>query len=335
MITRCKKYVAIIPLVLLFHLSHSQSEPRYLFRIQEDNDLFNVIGGITDWSYSNGTRFDFFFTKQQNRKPSFYEWLPSAGKESKRIYAWSLLQMMVTPKNLWTSLYQPNDYNYAGALLVSHSLYSLNSSKRLAVQTELSGGIRGPYSFAKQTQTEIHSIVQDPMPRGWNNQLKTQLLANINFTVEKGMLSLGNVVEVIGGVQWRVGSFMDAMTFYPLVRIGKMSSYFEGPINSQGSFSRYGRMVKTQYYFFFKPSASFVAYNALVEGAREHVTHRPGIESVGSDKSLAHRVSDMQAGIVISHGNVSLGYAQTFSTPYLKDLYNHSFGTITFSMRWL
>ena len=157
-----------------------------------------------------------------------YKILPIAGDSSTNVAGWSVAQIMVTPQDLSKVEYQPNDYPYAGSLFVTRSFHSYNPKKKFSYQTELLVGIRGRHALAKQTQTAIHSVINAEEPRGWRNQLDTQLLINLIFIAEKNLFSWKNIVELNGGVQTRVGSLMDAVHIYPVLRIGKMAPYFDG-----------------------------------------------------------------------------------------------------------
>ena len=58
---------------------------------------------------------------------------------------------------------------------------------------------------------------------------------------------------------------MDMVSLYPMLRIGKMSPYFNGYLDQYGSYTKNGKQIKTQYYLVFKPSVSYVAYNAMLK----------------------------------------------------------------------
>src|SRR5260221_4892787 len=143
-------------LLLTGYVYGQDSLPSRLFRIYEDNDFLNIRGNGTDNSYSNGTRFDFFYSKTKRSRFFIDRLMPKAGDSSINVYGWSLMQIMVTPNDISTAQYQPDDYPYAGALFVTHSLHSYNAVKKYSFQTELVAGIRGPASFAKEFQTLFH-----------------------------------------------------------------------------------------------------------------------------------------------------------------------------------
>jgi hypothetical protein len=327
-------FLAILILLYISDAYAQQSENTKMFRLYEENDFLNLNGSGTDRSYSNGTRFDFFYEKQKTRN-FLHKIMLKAGESSRNIYGWSLMQVMVTPNNLKATAYVPNDYRYSGALFATHSLYSYNARKKLSFQTELLAGVRGPGSFAKQTQKAVHKLIDYQEPMGWDNQLRTQPLLNIGITAEKNLLSINDFIELNAGSQLRVGSFMDAVSLYPMLRIGKMSPYFNGYLDQYGSYTKHGKRVKTQYYLVFKPSASLYAYDAMLEGKRKKNGNEVYESSNNKTRPDIHNhILDLQCGAVIAHGNFALSYMQTTSTAYSEALYDHTYGNLSLYFRW-
>jgi lipid A 3-O-deacylase len=319
-------------LILGLDVNGQDSKPTYMIRVYEDNDFFNIRGKGTDNSYTNGTRLDFFYTKQ---RPSHFidRLMPIAGDSSVNIFGWGFMQVMVTPNNISTEFYQPNDYQYAGALYITHTLYSYNEKKKYDLQTELIAGIRGPHAFGRQVQSAIHRWIGYQKPLGWNNQLRTSPLVNINFTAEKQLLRFGSFIEVIGGAQTSAGTFLDAITVYPLVRIGKMSPYFTGLFNQHGSYTSNGKRHNAQLYFVIRPQASAVLHNALFKGNNYYeVTTTKNFYEQPAD--ISHYHSSLEFGAVIAHGNFSMAYTETHSRAYNEGLYHHSVGNLTVTVRW-
>lgn len=331
----CGAWLLIFGLLVTQNMYSQTKVPTRMVRIYEDNDFLNIRGNGTDNSYTNGTRFDFFYTKIKSSRFFVDRLLPKAGDSSVNLFGWSLTQLMVTPNDISTTQYQPDDYPYAGALFITHSLYSYNTIKKYSFQTELVAGIRGPASFARESQIFIHSLINYQRPMGWNNQLSTYPLLNINFTAEKQLFSAGDFIELIGGTQLAAGSFIDAISLYPMLRVGKMSPYFNGYLNQYGSYYKKGKRIKTQYYLVVKPSTTFVLHNALMHGERidenEETDNPDGKRSM---RRIRHRLTDIQFGGVVAHGNFSLSYMQTHSTEYNKGLYRHNWGNVSLYYRW-
>lgn len=335
-----KKLYKIFFIVLFISIANKEyaqsketKEPTKLFRVYEDDDFFNITGNGKDDSYSNGTRLDFFYQKKNKNRFFLDRWMPKAGDSSNNVYGWGLMQLMVTPSDITISQYQPHDYLYSGALFATHTLYSFNPEKKYSFQTEILAGVRGPASFAEQVQTGFHGLINYQKPKGWDNQLRNTPLLNINFTAEKQFFTVGNFMEVNGGTHIAAGSAADAVFVYPLIRIGKMSPYFNGYLNQFGAFERNGKREKTQYYFIFNPMASYAAYDAMIQGKRENEDDIPqGFKRDETD--IKHFITDIRLGAVIAHGNLSVSYTQTYTSAYKKELYNHSVGNLSLYVRW-
>jgi hypothetical protein len=325
-------YVLLLLISSLFSSGSVKGQMRdanHLLRIHEDNDFFNLIGIRTDRSYTNGSRVDYFQRCPSPSRSWLYRKLPTAGDSSINMCGWSAAQLMVTPDNITTTDFQNNDYRYAGSLFITNAFHSYNPIKKFSYQYEALLGIRGPEAMARQTQTAIHRMINSDKPQGWNNQLGTQLLVNLTFTAERNFFSYSNLLEVNGGVQARVGTLMDAMVVYPVIRIGKMSPYFNGLLSTSNPGAK-RRRNNVQYYVVFKPTASFIAYNAMLEGKRANAKTDP----ISSNIPIARYVGDLQAGIVISYRNVGVSYLLTRSSAYDKGLYQHRYGTLEIYFRW-
>jgi len=63
--------------------------------------------------------------------------LPKAGDSTVNVFGWGLTQLMVTPKDITKTEFQPDDYPFAGSLYVSHTLYSYNPVEKYDFQTEI------------------------------------------------------------------------------------------------------------------------------------------------------------------------------------------------------
>jgi len=305
----------------------------HLFRIYEDNDFLNISGNGTDNCYTNGLRLEFFYIKKKQSRFFIDHLMPKAGNNSVNVYGWNLAQLMFTPNDISTTKYQPNDYQYSGALYTTHSLYSFNKVMKYSLQTEIIAGIRGPASFAKEFQTFVHSVIHYTKPMGWDNQLDTYPLLNINVTAEKQLMAIGNFIEVIGGAGLDAGSYLGAFSVYSLIRVGQMAPYFNGYFSRYGSFYRKGRKIKTQFYLVAKPANTFVWHNALVFGKRMN-EEQYTTQKNENMRQISQQLTNIQFGAVAARGNFSLSYLQSNSTGFNKGLYHHNWGNVSLCYRW-
>ncbi|MCF2443594.1 lipid A deacylase LpxR family protein [Dyadobacter sp. CY345] len=321
----------LLPGVINSTLTYAQSsEANHLFRFYEDNDFLNIRGAGTDRAYTNGVRLDLFYI-QKKPSPLIDQLMPKAGKNSRDIYGWSVMQMMVTPSNLTIPDFQANDYPYSGALFVTHSLASYNSEKKFDLQTEILFGVRGPASFARQTQVWIHQVINDETPMGWKNQINTKALFNVNFTAEKQLASSGKVIEIIGGTQISAGTLTNSVAIYPLIRIGKFSSYFNGFISQYSNLANPGKM---HVYFFMKPKITFVASNALIHGELDKNAQISRETKSPYSAENNQFVGSIDYGFSLSSGAFGISYTQKPTMAYAKGLYGHNVGNISIYFSW-
>jgi len=337
-----KKSLYVFFLLLLMQIKGTdrlyaqQDTPTHTFRIYEDNDFINFRGKGTDEAYTNGTRLDFFYTKKKPSRFFIDRAMPKAGDSSINTYGWGVMQIMITPRDISKTDFQPNDYPYSGALFITHTLYSYDPKKNFDFQTELVAGVMGPAAFAGPFQTFIHRLIHYQKPMGWNNQLKNDLLLNLNFTAEKQLAHYGNWIEVIGGGQVFFGTMINGVAAYPMVRIGKMDPYFNGYMRYADHTARKSKR-KMQAYLVIKPEAQLIFYNALLEGGLFSTNQDRADEKRISGKTyhdLRRLIGEINYGAVVSLGHFSISIIEKTSTAYMKGLYNHQVGNLSLYYNW-
>jgi hypothetical protein len=311
----------------------------YLIRAYHDNDFINYQGMGTDDAYTGGIRADLFFTKKKDSRFFVDRILPKAGASSNNIFQWGIMQVVYTPQDLDTSAYLSNDYAYAGGLYLIHSLYSYNAEKKFSFQTEINLGVMGPASLAEESQELIHRAIGYEQPRGWQNQIRTDFLFNLNFTAEKQILGLGRFLEFMGGSKLSVGTLMNAVAVYPLIRIGWMNPYFDGFISQYADLGHSGihRNRKFQFYIFARPSVSWVLTNAMLEGGvfSDHRKREEGeLIKYQNYRTIEHVVYQTDYGAVISYGHFSISMSQNISSMLIRNTYDHEYGNISLYFAW-
>ena len=323
------------------HLKAQQAENTMLFRAYDDDDFFNIRGKGTDDAYTGGIRLDMFYTKNHKSRFLVDRVLPKAGDSAVNVFGWSVMQMTFTPMDIRTPVPQPFDYPWSGSLFAIHSLYSYNREKKYDFQTELLLGMMGPASFAAQTQTYIHQLIHYYKPLGWDNQLGNNPLVNVNFTAEKQIASQGNWLEVLAGGQASVGTEMNSLVVYPMVRIGKMHPYFNGYLSQYGTAKQHGvakhRGGRVQAYIIIKPEVQLALSNSLLQGGifatNTHAANGIQMSTVPIN-GLSTLVYQAYYGAVVSLGNFSLSFIQNSSTEWIKNTYSHEFGNVSLWFSW-
>jgi hypothetical protein len=321
-------YAGILLLIScsLLQCTYAQQEPEHLFRVYQDNDFINFRGKGTDEAYTYGIRFDLFYSRR--KKPTL---LPTAGDSSINISGWSIMQAAVTPRDIKTPEYQPDDYPYSGALFGVYSLQSYNPQKRYVLHSAILLGIMGPAAGAEQGQKLLHRIIHYQLPMGWQHQYDNAPLVNVQFGAEKQLLAWGNFLEVIGGANIAAGTMTNSATVYPLIRIGKMHPYFAGYISQYSSPRSMAGRKKWQAYLIARPGGTFTLTNALLTGG---IGHSSNSKTLRETHPLEKFGFSMTYGIVVSKGRLGLSLTQTRTTTMLKGLYGHEIGNLSLYFNW-
>jgi len=316
-----------------------QNTYRHMFRAYEDNDLFNVVGGVTDRGYTNGTRFDYFYVKDKRSNCFLHRIMPKAGDSSVNTYGFSVMQVMITPKNILRRIPLRNDFPYSGALFATHSLHSTNSIKKYSWQSELMLGVMGPPSLAQQTQESVHHLVGYFKPNGWDYQLKTDLLLNMSVAGEKQLAHIHKAVELIGGAQAFAGTAFNGLSAWSTLRFGKMEPYFNGYLSRYSTAS--GRRSRQQIYFIVRPSVELTLSNALIGGGIFNRRNRvipppdPNYDETSNEEMVRERVvAKCDYGMVVSLGRVGISYTLTSMTPMVKGTGNQETSNISIFLAW-
>ncbi len=312
---------------------------RHLLRAYEDNDIINLPGEGTDRGYSNGTRLDYFLVGNKQTLFFLNRIMPKAGDSSVNTFGFSLMQVIYTPKNILKRIPDRNDFAYAGGLFATHSLLSANAIKKYSWQTEVLLGVMGPPSLAKGAQLKAHQIVGIIKPNGWDHQLKTDLLLNVSVAGEKELLHLGHFMEATGGARAYAGTAMNGISLYALIRMGKMTPYFNGYV-SQFS-TPPGRKSRWQLYGIVRPAVEYMLSHALIDGGVFNRNNQPvpepdpySDEPVTGDRVRNRVVGKLGYGLVVSAGQVGISFMQTTMTPIVKGTGRQEIGNISLHFAW-
>lgn len=322
----------ILLLLLLFPALGTNAQQ--MLRAYEDNDVLNITGDATDDAYTNGTRFDYFYVKDHKSKFFLDRWMPKAGDSAVNTFGWSLMQMMFTPQHITKVKPDIHDYPYAGSLFVTHSLHSSNPVKKYNLQMEVLAGVIGKTSFAEQTQIFVHRLINNDRPMGWQYQSPTAPLLNLNFAAEKMIWHYKGAFEIVGGGQGLVGTFMDGVQAYSVIRLGKMNPYFNGNISQYSGTTG----QKFQLYMYGKPSVEWIGYNSMVDGGifrgrsdYYHATDGADETPASTNRGIA---VNMEVGAVLAWKNIGFSFSQKFMPPMLNSFSHHTVGNISLYVSW-
>jgi len=313
----------LIPSVLLGQLS---AEEPFLFKgatlsVLEENDVFR-----TDQQYTQGLKIS--LVSADDRVPKWTKRLPVYNREGyTRNFGLHLGQQVYSPDDTQTTQYIPDDRPYAGWLYLGLSLE--RRDKRKADLLELDLGMVGPSSLAEPTQTRWHTIINVPLPHGWDHQLSDEpglsltLLrrwkeihrpygrCHLQFFPHLGA-TVGNILtQVNGGGSVRFGLVPD-----------DFGSVVGGPLVTQYG-GRWPKEGKWGWQVFAGADGRFVGRNIFLDGNTIHSS---------PDISKKTFVSEVTYGVAVQYRRFELAFTQFVRSPeYRGRDVQHEFGSILLS----
>lgn len=204
----------------------------HIFQLELANDV--VLS--SDNQFTNGVGFHLH--SPLSRDPDDAGGTPAFGQSLARPFlparddlhyreTWVLGQIIQTPDDIETSNLILNDVPYAGALTWSNSYYAFNDQEFYGVQWMF--GWVGTDAHAEATQKAVHTMIGGDNPRGWDNQLSSEPLINVQYNVRRkfyqsdwfdaavsGDLALGNWTTFAQtGLEFRFGQLPDGFSYVP------------------------------------------------------------------------------------------------------------------------
>ena len=224
--------------------------PRGTLSVVVENDKFGALSQKkqTDRNFTNGIRLNWI--SEERATPEWGKqlagWIPFFPAAGTTRVGYALGQNMYTPEDISKRELQPRDRPYSGWTYIGAAITSSNEiGDHATLDTlEINLGMVGPQSYAAETQREYHRLINAPLPKGWDNQLKNEpgavlfyerkwrniarspVLPGIeaDFSPHAGG-SIGNVFTYGGaGVVFRVGHNLNTDYGPPLIRPGLAGS---------------------------------------------------------------------------------------------------------------
>jgi len=318
------------------------------YRLEMNNDaLFD-----SDNQFSNGWSFqihspvadswDEVEGQSADTVKRFVAWLPSmTADDLKYRYALSIGQIIQTPDDIENPNLIKDDLPYAGVLTVRSSWIAFNDNDFRG--TEFVIGVVGRPSVGEQTQNFVHNIIGSNIAQGWDNQLETEPVFNVNYMrkkkfYQKGELARNSFDAAINGdahlgtlytaagasLQTRFGSNMPRGFGYRSDPVGRFMTYDAtlAPLRPK-SRSIYGT---------FELGVAFIAHNLLLDGnVFRDTPHSIEKEDVVALATLGFHYERPSWGVHLDI-NVTTDVVDTSQVPGTPDT-NNNFGTLMIEWR--
>ncbi|MCF2486587.1 lipid A deacylase LpxR family protein [Dyadobacter sp. CY347] len=277
-------------------------------RLHYDNDFF----AESDYYYTQGYSFE--VVNPGLSKNPINKLLLHKGQSTR--YGLAFEHYGFTPTSISSNAILYNDRPFAGAIMLKSFRISTDTIHKTRLVAILSTGMIGPAAFAGKMQTKIHSWTGDRDPKGWQYQIRNDVVLNYEIQFQKQILNLRNVVALNTETQMQIGTLNNKAQAGLTLRLGKFASPFKDSprLNARN----------IQCYIYNQPLVGFNAYDATLQGGL-FSTHSP----YKLKSSQINRVTFQDNfGMVIQYWRIYLEYYQSFLTKEFRTGMDHRWGGI-------
>jgi hypothetical protein len=166
----------------------------------------------------------------------------------------------------------------------------------------------------------VQSSIHDIDPIGWQNQVKNDFVLNYYFRIEKGLISNPGI-ELNAVATANAGTLFDNAGAGFYFRTGRFLPVYRGPLTT---LSKHGKLHTLQYWFFAKGNASFVLYDATLQGGMFTENNPYVINSA----LLNRTVFSASAGFALYFNNFGLEYENNYLSPEFSGARHFYYGRI-------
>ena len=292
------------------------SSDRY-FRIHYDNDFFTNA----DYYYTQGISLE--YVSPGLRKNPMNKLLLKP-KTTALKYGVALNYLGFTPTIIDSDDILYGDRPFASHLSLKSFVIATDTVRKYRLSSSLSVGFIGPAAGGKEVQTGIHRALGNIIPKGWQYQVRNDAIVNYQVDLEKQLFALKNNVLLSGEGSARIGTLQTKAS----AGLSLMAGNFTNPYGAAAKNKNISKGFR--YFIFLKPQINVIGYDATLQG---------GIFNKSTPYTIAN--SDIQRatfqfnyGAVITFGNVTLEYAQTYLTKEFATGKFHKWGGFKVGVRF-
>ncbi|MGY2130859.1 lipid A deacylase LpxR family protein [Hymenobacter sp. HD11105] len=216
-----------------------------------------------------------------------------------------------TPLRIQDDFIRVGDRPYASYIYASLYRIVNEAGQHQRFTAGLDIGFIGPIAGAKGFQTKVHELLDAPRPRGWDYQIRNDLVLGYQVAVEKQVLG-GKFAELIGTARASAGTLHTLAATALMLRVGKMNPYFTN-LGVTSAASRRG-LQKLQVYAQSRLEGRLVGYNATLQGGIFN-QQSPYILRASE---ISRTVAQGSGGLVLAYGGVQFEPSATWVSPEFR-----------------
>ncbi|HET8830105.1 MAG TPA: lipid A deacylase LpxR family protein [Pelobium sp.] len=268
---------------------------------RSDNDAY--LATKQDRYYTNGL-FIQFKSATKNKRDSTV----------KKIWSINLGQELYNARSGQIKNIENVDRPFAGYLYGGGSLQWLKPNENV-LKLELQVGTIGPSALGKQSQTILHNAVGFYEISGWqyqvNDEIGVNLKANLQYLLfrnERKNLDFSLPITA------SLGNTFTGLETGILFRTGNINPFYHSVATHSQVSAKFEKDLKEQeFYFFLKPSLTYVAYNATIQGGM-FVKDKGPVTFDANPFVLAQQI-----GATYADNRWTFGFSVVFKSKQLKE----------------
>jgi lipid A 3-O-deacylase len=278
------------------------------FRFHYDNDYFTK----TDEYYSQGITFDFVHPAIKKFPLSKLLFKPY-GSTAKYGMTFNLFGYTPTSIKSETILY--GDRPFEANITLKTFLIQIDSVKKQQLSSAFSVGVMGKAALGFDIQYNIHKWTKNPLPLGWQNQIKNDVIINYQVNYEKQLISAGNNFLLNATAEGRLGTLNTKASGGFNFMAGRFRKRYM-PI---------AKKTKAEYYFYGQGNVSLIGYDATLQGG---LFNRKSPYTI-SNAAINRITFQADAGVIVNFKKLYLSYTQSFITKEFKQGKYHRWGGVS------
>lgn len=221
-----------------------------------------------------------------------------------------------TPKDPYPPFVQLGDRPFANVIFFLGSTDSFLKKRQIHLRGTIKIGAIGPMTGGEFVHKSIHKTTGNKLPRGWDNQIKNDLLLNYEANLRKYFSLFKNFIEVQALAQVEVGSWKINQSLGGKVKLGKINSFENLSSNKK----------ENSYYLFLSPLVTRVYFDASMQGG---LINRDSSYKLSS-KDVENYVGKLLAGVHLGFNSFAIKYQQAWMTKEFSLGEKHSYGKLSF-----
>ena len=285
----------------------------HYIRLHYENDYFSG----TDEYYTQGVNVEWMTPVFKKNPINRILILP---KEGTHQFGIALDHNAYTPTSIYFNNILYGDRPFAASFVVKTFAISNHPTKKYRITSAFSVGIIGEAAGAHQIQKTIHRWIGDTDPKGWQYQIKNDIVINYEARIEKNIIRSRYFIANYF-TAGRIGTLSTKFSAGGTIMTGKLNSSITSVFSGEEPFQK----QKFTFHFYAQPFINTVLYDATLQGGM--IFNRNSPYTISS-KEIERLTLQGNAGLVFNIGSAYLEYFQSVSSKEFETAHKHNWGGV-------